>query len=184
MQTLWFLVKTVGGLLATACLLRAYMNWLGIVGRDPIGQFVIAVSDWIVRPLRRLVPARRGIDWASLLAAFVFAFGLGVIMMLMFGGGRTLPIGAVAIFAVVSLLEWALYLVMGMVLLQAILSWVNPHAPIAPTLQMLTHPFMAPVRRLIPLVGGSISPLVVIIAVQVLLSLVQQTVPSLIALAS
>ena len=73
---------------------------------------------------------------------------------------------------------------MGIVLLSAILSWVNPQAPFAPTLNALTRPFLAPVRRIIPLVGGvDLSPLVILIVVQVLLGfLASSFVPGMLRL--
>lgn len=183
--TLWFLLETVGSLLATACILRAYMTWLGVVARDPIGQFVIAVTDWLVKPLRRLVPARRGVDWASVLAAFVIALLLGILYFLVLAHARAPSFGLVTLLAVFWLLKWSLYLLTGVVLLQAILSWVNPHAPIAPVLNELTRPFLGPLRRIIPLVGGvDLSPLVLIIATQLLLTFIQSALPSLFSLAS
>lgn len=183
-QTLWFLVETLASLLATACILRAYMNWVGVISRDPIGQFVIAVTDWLVRPLRRIIPGSRGVDWASVAAGALVALLLAFLYLTMIGRLGPASIGAGVVFAIYYLLKWSLYLLMGVVLLSAILSWVNPHAPIAPTLNALTRPFLAPVRRIIPLVGGvDLSPLVVLIVVQVLLGfLASSFVPGMLRL--
>ncbi|MBN9461340.1 MAG: YggT family protein [Burkholderiales bacterium] len=189
-QALWLLLETLGSLLATACVLRAYLNWLGFGARNPIGQFVIAITDWLVLPLRSLLPATRknarSIDWASLLGALLLSVTLAIVWVLMFGGQRHAPaFGAVVLLAVFWLLKWTLWLLTVLVLLLAVLSWVNPHAPIAPTVDALTRPFLAPIRRVVPLVGGvDLSPLLLILIVQVLLTLLQSAMPSFMALAS
>lgn len=183
-QALWLLLETLGSLLATACLLRAYMNRVGLGARSPVGQFVIAVTDWLVRPLRRLLPVGRTIDWPSIAAGFIVSLALAILFVLLFGGGRFPAPGAVLLLSVFWLVKWSLWLLIVLVLLQAILSWVNPHAPIAPTIAALTQPFLAPIRRVVPLIGGvDLSPLVLILLVQVLLTLLQSWLPGLMAVA-
>src|SRR5690606_28483352 len=149
-QALWLLLETLGSLLATACLLRAYMNRVGLGARNPVGQFVVAVTDWLVRPLRRVLPAGGTVDWASILAGFVVSLVLAVLFVALFGGGRFPAPGAVLMLSVFWLLKWSLWLLTALVLMQAVLSWVNPHAPIAPTIAALTRPFLAPIRRVVP----------------------------------
>lgn len=176
-NTLWFLLETVGQLLATSCLLRAYMHWLGIASRDPIGHFVIAVTDWIVKPLRRVMPVTRQIDWSSLMAALVVSVLLAIAFVILAGLSAAPVFGAVVLTAVVWLVQWSVFLLIIVVIAHAVLSWVNPHAPIAPTLDALSRPFLAPIRRLIPLVGGvDLSPLVLIIGLQVILAFIQNSV--------
>ena len=188
-QALWLLLETLGSLLATACVLRAYLNWLGLGARNQVGQFVIAVTEWIVRPLRGVLPAARkgprSVDWASLVAALVLATVLAIVYIMIFGRGRTPAFGAVVLLAVFWLLKWSLWLLTAMVLLLAVLSWVNPHAPIAPTIDALTQPFLAPIRRIVPLIGGvDLSPLVLILLLQLVLTLLQSAMPSFMALAA
>jgi len=188
-QALWLLLETLGSLLATACVLRAYLTWLGLGARNQVGQFVIAVTEWIVRPLRGVLPAARkgprSVDWASLLAALVLAIVLAIVYIMIFGRGRTPAFGAVVLLAVFWLVKWSLWLLTAMVLLLAVLSWVNPHAPIAPTIDALTQPFLAPIRRFVPLIGGvDLSPLVLILLLQLALTLLQSAMPSFMALAA
>ena len=188
-QALCLLLEALGSLLATACVLRAYLNWLGLGARNQVGQFVIAITDWMVRPLRGLLPAARkgprSVDWASLVAALLLAIVLAVIYILIFGRGRTPAFGAVLMLALFWLIKWSLWLLTAMVLLLAVLSWVNPHAPIAPTIDALTQPFLAPLRRVVPLIGGvDLSPLVLILLLQLALTLLQSAMPSFIALAA
>lgn len=182
-QALWLLLETLGSLLATACLLRAYLNRVGLGARNPVGQFVLAITDWLVRPVRRVVPAGRTVDWSSIVAALLVSGVLAVIYVSMFGGGRLPSFGIALFLAVFWLVKWSLWLLMALVLLQAVLSWVNPNAPIAPTIHALTRPFLAPIRRVVPLIGGvDLSPLVLILLVQVLLTLLQSVFPGLLAL--
>ncbi len=188
-QALWLLLETIGSLLATACVLRAYLAWLGLGARNPIGQFVVAVTDWIVRPLRGMLPAprkaRRSVDWPSLLAALLLALALAVFYVLVFGRGRVPAPGAVLLLAAFWLVKWSLWLLTAMVLLLAVLSWVNPRAPIAPVVDALTQPFLAPIRRIVPLVGGvDLSPLVLILLLQFVLTLLHSFMPAFVALAA
>jgi YggT family protein len=172
-RILWLLIETIGGLLAIACVLRAYAHRIHLNPRNPISQFVSALTDWLVNPLRRLLPASRNMDWASVLAGFLVAM-LTALCYFVIVGGITIPNpGSVAFLAVVWLIRWSLYLVIGLVILQAVLSWINPYAPLAPAIQQLTHPILSPVRKVVPLIGNvDLSPLVVIILVQVLLMLI------------
>ena len=185
LQTLWFLVETVASLLAVACVLRGYMNWLGLGARDPIGQFLIAATDWLVRPLRRVLPRPRRFDWGSMVAGALVALVLALFYVLVFGGGRMPVLGIVLLLAAFWLVKWSLFLMMGLVLLGAILSWVNPYAPIRPTVDTLTRPVLDPVRRIVPLIGGvDLSPLVVLILAQVLISALQSALPALFVVSS
>lgn len=171
-RALWFLIETLGSLLATACVLRAAAMRFQLPPRNPVSQFVIAITDWLVRPLRRVLPPSRGNDWASLAAALLVALVLGLVWSFMFARGTDPVYGAIIPLALFWLVKWTIYLVMGLVLLHAVLSWVNPHAPVAPTIEQLTRPFLAPLRRVIPLIGGvDLSPLVLIVIAQVLLTL-------------
>jgi len=166
-----FLLQTVAVLLGVTLLARAYMNYLGIPGRNPLAQFTIALTDWLVRPLRRLVPAVGRFDVATLLAALLVAtIFLGLRFLLVGVGMNSWPWTGLLLMALIQLLRWALYLVLWLTLLHAVLSWVNPHAPIAPAVSMLVRPFLAPFQRALPLVGGlDLSPIVVILVVNVML---------------
>ncbi len=182
-RALWFLIETLASLLATACLLRALAWRLQLSARNPISQFLIAVTDWLVKPLRRALPASRTTDWGSLIAALLIAVVLALAWTLVFARGRPPAFGGILLLAAFWLVKWSLYMLMGLVILHAVLSWVNPHAPVAPVLDQLTRPFLAPVRRVIPLVGGvDLSPLVVIVLAQVALTGIESLFLSLVAM--
>jgi YggT family protein len=181
-SALWLLFETVGSLLASACVLRAAMWRFQLSPRNPVSQFVIAATDWLVKPLRRLMPASRTTDWASLAGALLVSLLLAAVWTLLFAKGRAPAFGGVLLLALFWLLKWSIYLLIGLVLLQAVLSWVNPNAPIAPAIDQLTRPFLAPFRKFVPLVGGvDLSPLVLLVLAQVLLSLLESLFQALVA---
>ena len=154
--------------------MRFVMQWLRAPFRNPLGQAVIALTDWIVKPLRRVLSGWKGIDWASLVALLLFQFLWLFTLYVAFGGGFALlgpglPFLLVATpLAVFKAMLWLLIVV---VFAQAILSWVAPDGPLSGTLNALTFPFLRPVRRVLPPLGGTLdlSPLVVIVAAQLAL---------------
>ncbi len=182
MSALWLLIETVGSLLATACVLRAVAWSQQLSPRNQLMQFVNAITDWIVKPLRRVLPPSRRVDWASLAAALIVSVLLALIYsMLMLARGPMF--GGVLFIALFWLCKWTLYLLIGLVLLQAVLSWVNPQAPVAPVIDHLTRPFLAPIRRVMPLIGGvDLSPLVLIVAAQALLMLLESLLSAVLRL--
>ena len=180
-RILWLLIETAGSLLAVACVLRAYAHRIHLNPRNPISQFVAALTDWLVLPLRKLVAPTRTMDWASVIAAVLVALLTALLFYLVVGGVSVPDPAGVLLLTGMWLVRWTVWLVIGLVIVQAILSWVNPHAPLAPAIQQLTQPFLAPIRRVVPLVGGvDLSPLVLIVLLQVVLMIVDPaTLPAL-----
>ncbi len=172
-QAIKYLLDVAFGLLTYALLLRFAMQWLRAPFRNPIGQAVVALTDWIVKPLRRLLPGWKGIDWASLVATFLFQFLWLLAYRLLFGGFAVFGVGILFLLAAtcVALLKATLWLLIVVVLVQAILSWVAPDGPLSGLLNALTFPFLRPIRRFLPPIGGTLdlSPLVVIVIAQLLL---------------
>jgi YggT family protein len=172
-RILWLLIETLGNLLAVACVLRAYAHRVHLNPRNPISQFVSALTDWMVLPLRKLIAPGRTMDWASVIAAVLVATLTSVLFYVVVGGVSVPNPGSVLALAAIWLVRWTIWLMIGLVIIQAILSWVNPYAPLAPAIQQLTQPFLAPIRRFVPLIGGvDLSPLVLILLLQVLLMVV------------
>jgi YggT family protein len=165
------LLETAGALLGVALLLRAYMNWVGMPSRNPLAQFAIALTDWLVRPLRRMLPAAGRWDTASLAAAYLVAVLLIALTFLLIGAApSSWPVPALLLAALVQVLRWALYMVFFLTLMHVVLSWVNPYAPVAPAVAMLVRPFLAPFQRIVPTIGGiDLSPLLLIVLVNILL---------------
>jgi YggT family protein len=180
-QILWLVIETVGSLLSVACVLRAYAHRVHLNPRNPISQFVSALTDWLVFPLRKAVPLGRAMDWSSVVAALLVATLTALFFHLVFSDVGVPNPGSVLLLAVIWLVRWTVWLAIGLVLVQAVLSWVNPYAPLAPAIQQLTAPLLAPLRRVVPSIGGvDLSPLVLILLLQVMLMLVNvDTLPGL-----
>lgn len=166
-----FLLQTLAVIIGVTLLARAYMAYIGMPARNPLAHFAISLTDWIVGPLRRLVPSAGRFDSATVLAALLVALVFLALRLLLIGAGPgSWPWSGLLLMALAQLLRWALYLVLWLTLLHVVLSWVNPHAPIAPAVSTLVRPFLAPFQRALPLVGGiDLSPIAVIVIVNVML---------------
>ena len=174
-QAAKFLLDTVFGFITYAFLLRFTMQWLRAPFRNPLGQAVVALTDWAVKPARRVVPGYRGLDGSTLVLAWLAQLAWLTSLHLLVGG---LPFSGalaatLALLAVVEIVKAALWLLIIVVFAQAILSWTAPDGPFAGVLNALTFRFLAPVRRLIPPLGGTLdlSPLIVIVLAQLALML-------------
>ena len=174
-DALRFLLNIVFGLLVYSVLLRFLMQWLRAPFRNPLGQSVTALTDWAVKPARKVIPGFRGYDWASLLLAWVFqVLWLGALLATRSANLLSGNVAAlVAVLAVVELIKAALWIAIVAVFAQALLSWVAPDGPLAGVLNALTFPLLRPIRRVLPPLGGvlDLSPLIVIVIAQLLLIL-------------
>ena len=173
-EAMEFLLRTAFNLIACAFFLRFWMQWARVPFHNPFSQFVVKVTDFAVRPLRRWVPGFFGIDWSSLLLLFL-AEVLSVLAMhwlmsypFVAAGAQVVP--GFLLLGLVAALRLALYLLMGMIILQAILSWVNPFSPLAPVFYALSRPVLAPFQKVMPPIGGvDLSPLAALVVIQLLL---------------
>lgn len=161
-----FLLDVVVGLISGACLLRLYMQAQRIPFGNPIGQMVFALTDWIVLPLRKAMPTKGRWDWPSLIAAFLLQLAQVLVMWALLGAkGAVL---ALPWLALCGLAKVALTGMMGILIVFAILSWVQPYSPISGVLQRLSDPLLSPIRKLVPLIGNvDFSALIGLIALQV-----------------
>jgi YggT family protein len=175
-RALIFLIETAAGLYTLLLLLRFYLQWARAPQRNPLSDFINALTNFAVRPARRVIPGLWGMDLASLLLAWLVQFvDLFLVLQLRgyeFGAAPGQAIFAMMLLAAVMLVRLGLYIVIVVLIAQAVLSWVNPYSPIAPLLNALSRPFLRPFQRLIPPVANvDLSPLFVIIACQLLLML-------------
>ena len=164
-QIITFLLDVAAGLLGGACLLRLYMQHQRVPFGNPVGRFVFALTNWIVLPLRKVLPGYRRWDFASLIAAYLFELAQFAVIALMLGRGyATVPV--LALFGLVRLLISG---AIGLTIVYAILSWINADSPMGDIIDRLASPLLRPFRRMIPLVGGfDLSPLALLIVLQVL----------------
>jgi len=173
-QILRFLLDTVFGFFVFVLLVRFYLQLMRAPFRNPLGQFVTALTNWLVLPARRLIPGMFGLDLASFLLAWVIeallVFLLYVLRGGSVGGASGTVVGIFFSLALLELARFSLYLLIGVILIQAVISWVNPYAPLAPLFNAITAPFLRPFRRMVPPIGNiDLSPLFALVAAQLLL---------------
>ena len=175
-QAAGFLLEVVLGLFVFAAILRFYLQIVRAPFRNPLTEFVVALTDFAVRPLRRVIPGLYGLDLSSLF----LAWGLEIVLLLLINGLKGVPIltggphilPVIAFLALIRLARYILYILIAAVFVQAILSWVNPYSPIAPVLDTLTRVVLRPLRKVVPLVGNvDLSPLIVFVLCQLILML-------------
>lgn len=169
-QIISLLLEVAAGVLGGASLLRLYMQYQRIPmstrSGNPLGRFVFALTDWLVLPLRRVVPALGRWDLASLVAAYLVELTQFLLLWLLtgFDGG----LFAVPILAAFGLLRLALSGLTGLVIIYAVLSWVQTQSVLADVIERLCAPPLTPIRRFLPLAGGiDLSPLVLLVLLQV-----------------
>jgi YggT family protein len=169
-----YLVNTVFGLFIVALLLRFYLQWVRAPYRNPLSEFLQALTDFLVRPVRRLVPGLWGLDLATFALAWLAQF-LEILIVIQIRGNLAGPqagtiVGAAALMALVMLAKVGLYIVMVAVIAQVLVSWVGPYSPMMPLLNSMTRPFLRVFQRRIPPVGNvDLSPLFVLVVIQLLL---------------
>jgi YggT family protein len=166
-----FLIDNVVAFFVVLLLARFHFQWLRVGFRNPLGEFVLATTSWIALPARRVIPGLAGLDLATLLAAWLLR-GLGLWALTALVGAEPSAL-AIAAVALVDLARFSVYLLIFAVFLLAILSWVNPHAPVAPVFNAIARPVLRPFRRILPPVGGvDLSPLVLLLVLWVALFLI------------
>ena len=164
-----FLLDVIGGLLTGACLLRWYMQWQRVPFSNPVGGLVFALTDWLVVPLRRVVAPAGRWDLSSLVAAVLLQLVQYLLLALLLGLGAAWAwVPGLAFF---GLLRVAVSGLMGLLIVYAVLSWVQQgRTALADVMARLCEPLLRPLRRIIPLVGGmDLSPLAALIFLQVVM---------------
>ena len=163
-----FLIDTVVTFFVFLLLLRFHFQWLRVSFRNPVGEFVLATTSWMVMPVRRFVPGLAGLDLSTLLLAWVIQ-ALGMWIEAALRGAEPGLIGLVLV-AFVDLVRYSLYILVAAVIIEVVFSWINPGTPVAPVVSALSRPFLRPLRRYVPPVGQfDLTPLVLVILIQVVL---------------
>jgi YggT family protein len=175
-NALLFLVNTVFGLFVVALLLRFYLQWARAAYRNPLTQFLQALTDFMVRPARRVIPGLWGLDLATLSLAWLLQILELLVVLQIQGRGFGPTAGAtllmMALLALVLLIKIFLYIIMVAVFAQVICSWFSLSGPIVPVLDSMTRPFLRPFLRRIPPIGNmDLSPLFLLVVIQLLLML-------------
>jgi len=163
-QILSLLLNIAGGLLTGACLLRWYMQYQRVSFNNPLGQLVLALTSWMVLPLRKVTKGLRGGDWASILGAWLVQVVQFVLLWLASGGLSVLVVATIGVANI------AISTMVVVTLVHAVLSWLSSgNAVMNAVFYQLTAPLLRPLRKIIPLIGGvDLSPIVLLVGLQII----------------
>jgi YggT family protein len=165
---LTFVVDTIFSLYILAVMLRFLFQQVRADFYNPIAQAIVKITNPPLKPLRRIVPGVAGIDVASLLLMLALQMlSTAVIGTIV---GAVPGFAPLLVLSLAQLLSLFISVFIFAIFIQVILSWVNPGAynPATSLLYSLTEPVLRPARRLIPPLGGlDLSPLVALVALQV-----------------
>jgi YggT family protein len=171
-DALLFLIQSLGGFFAGILLLRFWMQWCRAPIRNPMSEFVQALTNFAVLPVRRVVPGLWGMDLTSLLLAWLVIVIETVLTLAVKGVAPTsgAVLGVVLLLSLVMLLRLAVYLAIGIIIVMVIISWANPASPMYSLVNILTRPMLRPIQRVVPLIGAvDLSPLIALLLLQLIL---------------
>ena len=169
-----YLISFLFGLYIFAVMLRFLLQLVRADFYNPISQFLIAVTNPCLRQLRRWVPGFLGIDWPSIILMIVLQ-GMEICLIVLVRGGGLPALAGLPVLIVAHLLEFCIWTYLGVIIVQILISWINPGAdsPVIVLMYQLTNPLLRPLRRRLPPTGGlDWSPLVAIVLLNLLLLLV------------
>lgn len=163
-----YLVETVFAFFVLMLLARFHFQWLRVSFRNPLGEFVLATTSWMVMPARRVIPGLAGLDMASLLLAWALqALNLSIKAAILGAEPAALTL---AVVSLLDLARYSVYILMFAIIVQVVFSWINPNAPMAWIFNAITGPFLRPLRRFVPPIGNvDLSPLILLVILQVIL---------------
>jgi len=168
-----FLTQTLFGLYILAVMLRFLLQWVRADFYNPLVQVLVKITNPVLVPLRRIVPGLYGVDSAAVLLMLVLQAAELYLVAAMLGA--SLPVATLILGSIAKILGLLLGVYFWLILIQVILSWVSPQTynPAITLIYTLTEPVLRPARRIMPDLGGlDLSPLVVIVVLQLVRMLV------------
>lgn len=151
--------------------------WIQITHTRPplqLADLLLRLTDWFVKPLRRLIPGWRGYDWSTLIAAILAAIASALFdsWMIAYFSSKI-----ILLLTLLCLLNWILYGLMGLLIIEVIFSWVNPYHPLASFARALNNPLLNPIRRFLPTLGSlDLSTLVAFLLLQIISKVAPQLI--------
>ncbi len=166
MQATQFLVSTLFDLYLMVAVLRVWMQLVRADFYNPVSQFVVKATNPILVPLRKVIPGLGGLDLAGFLLVFLVATAKVAALYLIYG--QSIQVYSLLVGALFTVVGEVFQLIFWVTVIRAILSWISQgYNPIEALLHQLTEPLLAPIRKIIPPIGGlDLSLLVFLIALQ------------------
>ena len=174
LQATIFLVELFFDIFILALFLRYLFTTVRVDSLNPLSSLIIKITNPLLKPLRRTIPGYLGIDWSSVLALFLVQ-AIEITLIALIVNGTIPPLSGLIILTIGYLLRMILYIFLFVILIQVIISWINPNAysPITTIMHQISEPILKPVRQLIPPAGGlDFSPLIVLVVINLLMILV------------
>jgi YggT family protein len=168
-----FLISTLFSLYIMVVMLRFILGAVRADFYNPVSQFLVRITNPLLVPMRRVIPSIRQYDTSALLLMLLLQLLSLLIIVLL--RGASVPFIALLLAAVGELVVLAFNVFIFAIVIQVIISWVNPgtYNPVNALLHSITQPVLAPIQRIIPPISGiDLSPLVALIGLQVLKMLV------------
>jgi YggT family protein len=166
MQSILFLIRTLGDLYVMTFVLRFLLQWVRADFYNPLAQFVVRATNPLVVPARRLIPAAGGVDLPTLIVMVLLEAAL-IWTMFALVSVTVAPV-AFVLYVVLRLISTTLYLYMLSIFLYVILSWIAPggYHPVGRMLADLNEPLLWPLRRILPPIAGlDLAPMLAIILI-------------------
>ena len=165
-----YLIQTLLGLFLLAMLLRFLLQLVRADFYNPISQFLVKVTNPLVLPMRKVIPGYAGLDLASLLLAVLLQL-LAIVAILLLSGNGIPTVPLLLIWSILGVISLLVNIYFFALLAMIILSWVAPGSnhPAIYLLYQITEPVMAPLRKLLPPMGGlDFSPILVFVLINII----------------
>tara|TARA_R110001583_G_scaffold19264_13_gene75604 strand:- start:523 stop:1068 length:546 start_codon:yes stop_codon:yes gene_type:complete len=175
-EAVMYLLRFAFDALLMILIVRFWLQWVKADFYNPLSQFIVKVSNPLVVPLRRVIPGLAGLDLATILAAYIVAT-LKFVTLAAFAGEN---LGVLAFYiGLLVLIKQAGFLLFMIMIIMAVMSWVvQGYNPTLAIFHQLTEPFLNPIRRIIPNMGGlDLSMIVAFLLMNVINILLSNSLP-------
>lgn len=175
-SALIFLLDSIATAFVAVLLLRFHLQATRASYNNPLSQFAMTLTDFAVKPVRRVIPGLWGLDLATLTVAWLVEFLLISLVVLLSGRAAEFGLaltGGVALAALMELLKIALWMIILLQFMLFIISLVNPYSPYMSLLNAMNRPFARPIQKVVPPIGNiDLSPMVIVLICSVLLQFI------------
>lgn len=157
-----YILQTIGSLYLLIVLLRFILQLVRADFYNPLSQFIVRATHPLLKPLRKVIPSVAGLDLASLVLAIVVQLVLMALTLMLMGYGLGDPL-QLLVWSIVGVTALFLKVFFFALIISVILSWVaqGSHNPTAMLINQICEPLLAPIRRMLPNMGGlDLSPIV------------------------
>lgn len=168
-----FLIETIVGLLLLVVLLRLIFQLVRADFQNPVSQFVVKVTNPLLKPLRRVVPSVGSVDMSSIVLLLLIQY-LELFLIILLNGAQFLPL-AMFVLGIAKVIGLVITVFTFSILIQVILSWVSPNSynPMTSLLYSINEPVLSRARKIIPPIQGfDLSPIVAMIMLQLMSMLI------------